>query len=67
MAREELSQLGRAGHASRDGRLADCVEVYPLLLERGVSLEAGWQAWNLGMVPSRHAREVMGVPVTGKA
>jgi hypothetical protein len=26
-----------------------------------VNLEAGWQAWRLGMVPSRHAREVMGV------
>ena len=33
------------------------------MLERGVSLEAGWQAWQLGMVPDRHAREVMGVPV----
>jgi hypothetical protein len=67
VAQEELSRLGRAGHALRDGKLADCVEAYQLLLERGVSLEAGWQAWHLGMVPSRHAREVMGVAVNEKA
>ncbi|MDT0398411.1 MULTISPECIES: tetratricopeptide repeat protein [Streptomyces] len=64
VAQEELAQLGRAGHALRDGKLADCVEAYQLLLERGVTLESGWQAWHLGMVPTRHAREVMGVPVT---
>ena len=29
--------------------------------------ETGWQAWRLGMVPNRHAREVMGVPVAGEA
>jgi hypothetical protein len=39
------------------------VEAYQLLLERGVNLEEGWPAWRLGMVPSRHAREVMGVAV----
>jgi hypothetical protein len=32
-----------------------------------VNLEAGWQAWRLGMVPSRHAREVMGVTVSSTA
>jgi hypothetical protein len=32
-----------------------------------VTLEAGWQAWRLGMVPNRHAREVMGVAVEPKA
>ncbi|MFG2511739.1 tetratricopeptide repeat protein [Streptomyces sp. NPDC048584] len=63
VAQEELAQLGRAGHALRDGKLADYVEAYQLLLERGVTLESGWQAWHLGMVPTRHAREVMGVPV----
>jgi tetratricopeptide (TPR) repeat protein len=63
VAQEELAQLGRARHGLRDEKLDDCVEAYRLLLERGVSLEAGWQAWRLGMVPNRHAREVMGVLV----
>ncbi|WP_128433386.1 tetratricopeptide repeat protein [Streptomyces cyaneus] len=63
VAQEELAQLGRAGHALRDGKLNDYVEAYLLLLERGVNLEEGWQAWRLGMVPNRHAREVMGVGV----
>lgn len=63
VAQEELAQLGRAGHALRDGKLSDYVEAYLLLLERGVNLEEGWQAWRLGMVPNRHAREVMGVGV----
>ncbi|MFJ8197627.1 tetratricopeptide repeat protein [Streptomyces sp. NPDC096152] len=63
VAQEELSRLARDGHPARDGKLDDYVEAYQLLLERGVNLEAGWQAWRLGMVPDRHAREVMGVAV----
>ena len=63
VAQEDLAQLSRTGHPLRDEKLDDYVETYQLLLERGVSLEAGWQAWRLGMVPSRHAREVMGVAV----
>lgn len=63
VAQEELSRLARAGHPTRDGKLDDYVEAYGLLLERGADLESGWQAWHLGMVPSRHAREVMGIPV----
>ncbi len=62
VAQEELTQLARGRHGLRDGKLDDFVEAYLLLLERGVDLEAGWQAWRLGMVPNRHAREVMGVP-----
>ncbi|WP_405973805.1 tetratricopeptide repeat protein [Streptomyces sp. NBC_00988] len=65
VAQEELAQLSRTGHPHRDEKLHDYVEAYQLLLERGVNLEAGWQAWRLGMVPSRHAREVMGVTVSG--
>lgn len=64
VAQEELSQLARAGHPTRDGKLADYMEAFGLLLERGADLEAGWQAWRLGMVPNRHSREVMGVTVT---
>ncbi|WP_405991216.1 tetratricopeptide repeat protein [Streptomyces sp. NBC_00986] len=65
VAQEELAQLSRTRHPYRDEKLDDYVEAYQLLLERGVNLEAGWQAWRLGMVPSRHAREVMGVAVSG--
>ncbi|MFJ3666053.1 tetratricopeptide repeat protein [Streptomyces sp. NPDC090106] len=64
VAQEELAALRRTGHPLRDEKLDDYVEAYLLVLERGVSLEDGWQAWRLGMVPNRHAREVMGVPVT---
>ncbi|MET7595188.1 tetratricopeptide repeat protein [Streptomyces sp. NPDC005481] len=64
VAQEELARLSRSPHPARDGKLDDYVEAYQLLLERGVDLDAGWQAWRLGMVPDRHAREVMGVPVT---
>ncbi|MGW2647757.1 tetratricopeptide repeat protein [Streptomyces sp. NPDC001393] len=63
VAQEELAQLARAGHPLRDEKLADYVPAYALLLERGVSLEDGWQAWRLRMTPDRHAREVMGVAV----
>ncbi|MGW9027510.1 tetratricopeptide repeat protein [Streptomyces sp. NPDC055722] len=63
VAEEELAQLSRAGHPARDEKLDDVVGAYGVLLERGVSLEDGWQAWRLGMVPGRHAREVMGVEV----
>ncbi|MHC5908585.1 tetratricopeptide repeat protein, partial [Streptomyces sp. S6] len=67
VAQEELLQLGREGHALRDDKLGDLVGAYGLVLERGVSLEAGWQGWRLRMVPGRHAREVMGVAVSAGA
>ncbi|MEV5877184.1 tetratricopeptide repeat protein [Streptomyces sp. NPDC052101] len=63
VAQEELAQLARAGHRLRDEKLADYLAAYALLLERGVSLEDGWQAWRLRMTPDRHARDVMGVAV----
>ncbi|MFG2940041.1 tetratricopeptide repeat protein [Streptomyces sp. NPDC048282] len=65
VAQEDLAQLARTTHPLRDEKLTEYVTAYGLLLERGVNLEAGWQAWRLGMVPSRHSREVMGVPVPG--
>ncbi|MFE9887615.1 tetratricopeptide repeat protein [Streptomyces scopuliridis] len=64
VAEQELSDLSAAGHASRDGKLADSMATLGVMLSRGVRLEDGWQSWHLGMVPNRHAREVMGVPVT---
>ncbi|MCM2389235.1 tetratricopeptide repeat protein [Streptomyces albipurpureus] len=63
VAQQELAQLREAGHPARDGKLEDCAQTLAVMLERGVRLEDGWQAWSLGMVPNRHAREVMGVPV----
>ncbi|MER5767637.1 tetratricopeptide repeat protein [Streptomyces sp. NPDC001985] len=63
VAQEELARLRAAGHGTRDGKLEDCAQALAVMLERGVRLEDGWQAWDLGMVPNRHAREVMGVPV----
>ncbi|MFF9205704.1 hypothetical protein ACF1AE_28580 [Streptomyces sp. NPDC014986] len=56
-ARAVEEEVRRSGGRS-DGKV---------LLARGVSLKAGRQAWRLGMVPGRHAREVMGVAVGGKA
>ncbi|MGW1071460.1 tetratricopeptide repeat protein [Streptomyces sp. NPDC002537] len=64
VAREELAGLLRelrAADWAMDPVLEDCAETFALLLERGVEPEAGWQAWRLGMVPGRRAREVMAV------
>lgn len=63
VAEQELAELTASRHATRDGKLEECAETFAVMLERGVALEDGWQAWRLGMVPNRHAREVMGVPV----
>ncbi|MDQ8708137.1 tetratricopeptide repeat protein [Streptomyces sp. LHD-70] len=62
VAAEELAQLTRAGHPARDTALQGYLPAYALMLDRGVELDAGWQAWRLGMVPNRQAREIMGVP-----
>ncbi|MFI5802577.1 tetratricopeptide repeat protein [Streptomyces sp. NPDC051561] len=59
----ELAGLPADPHPTRDDRLADCAEAYRAVLARGPDPAAGWQAWRLGMVPNRHSREVMGVPV----
>ncbi|PJN37176.1 hypothetical protein CG747_30250 [Streptomyces sp. CB02959] len=67
VAQEELAQLVRERHDGRDAKLEDCAQTFGLLLERGVEPETGWQAWRLGMVPDRHAREIMGVPTAPAA
>ncbi|WP_411114267.1 tetratricopeptide repeat protein [Streptomyces sp. 029-5] len=64
VAEQELSDLTAAAHPARDGKLAESAATLGVMLGRGLRLEDGWQAWQLGMVPNRHAREVMGVPVT---
>ncbi|MEV8230733.1 tetratricopeptide repeat protein [Streptomyces sp. NPDC079167] len=63
VAQQELTDLLDASHPLRDAKLEDCAEAFRVVLNRGVDLDGGWQAWRLGLTPSRHAREVMGVPV----
>uniref|UniRef100_A0AAU3GUB9 Tetratricopeptide repeat protein n=1 Tax=Streptomyces sp. NBC_01401 TaxID=2903854 RepID=A0AAU3GUB9_9ACTN len=63
VAQQELADLLEASHPLRDAKLEDCAEAFRVVLNRGVDLDDGWQAWRLGLTPSRHAREVMGVPV----
>lgn len=63
VAQQELADLLDAAHPLRDAKLEDCAEAFRVVLNRGVDLDDGWQAWRLGLTPSRHAREVMGVPV----
>ncbi|MFF3841836.1 tetratricopeptide repeat protein [Streptomyces sp. NPDC001930] len=62
-AREELAALVADRHPARDPRLDDYAEAYAVVLGRGIHPSTPWQAWDLGMVPNRHAREVLGVPV----
>ncbi|WP_411082073.1 tetratricopeptide repeat protein [Streptomyces sp. cmx-18-6] len=65
VAQQELAELAAEHHPARDSRLERCAEAFALVLERGVDLDDGWQAWRLGLIPTRHSREVMGVPVEG--
>ncbi|MFV5993779.1 tetratricopeptide repeat protein [Streptomyces sp. NPDC056231] len=67
VAQQELADLLRAGHPTRDSRLEDCAEAFTVVLNRGIDLEDGWQAWRLGMTPTRHAREIMGVAVEARS
>ncbi|MEU8759834.1 tetratricopeptide repeat protein [Streptomyces sp. NPDC048659] len=60
-AREELAALAAARHPSRDPRVDDCAAAYAHVLDRAASPAPAWAAWDLGMVPGRGAREVMGV------
>ncbi|UGY93346.1 tetratricopeptide repeat protein [Streptomyces gobiensis] len=60
VAQEELAGLLREGHPARDPVLEDSAEAYALMLERGIEPESGWRVWQLGMVPSRQSRDVMG-------
>ncbi|MER5274778.1 tetratricopeptide repeat protein [Streptomyces sp. NPDC002809] len=65
VAQQELADLIAAGHPTRDTKLEDCAAAFRVVLNRGVDLEDGWQAWRLGLTPTRQAREIMGVPVPG--
>ncbi|MEU2391011.1 tetratricopeptide repeat protein [Streptomyces sp. NPDC007369] len=61
-ARAELARLAEAPHPARDGRLADCLDAYAVVLGRGVDPAEGWQAWRLALTPTLGSREIMGVP-----
>jgi len=63
VAQQELTAPLEAAHPLRDTGLEDCAEAFRVVLDRGVDLDDGWQAWRLGLTPSRRAREVMGVPL----
>lgn len=63
VAQQELAELVQNAHPMRDVKLTNCADAFRVILNRGVDLDDGWQAWRLGLTPSRQAREVMGVPV----
>ncbi|MDF6044503.1 tetratricopeptide repeat protein [Streptomyces sp. JH14] len=66
VAQQELADLLAAGHPTRDGKLEDCAEAFAVVLNRGIDLEDGWQAWRLGLTPTRRTREIMGVAVEAR-
>ncbi|MFD3451749.1 tetratricopeptide repeat protein [Streptomyces sp. NPDC058691] len=66
-AREGLSTLLRDTYEGRDLDLEEYAEAYALLLERGVEPGTPWEAWRLGMVPSRGARMAMTPPPADRA
>lgn len=63
VAQQEPADLLGVDHPTRDGGLEDCAEAFAVMLNRGVDLEDGRQAWRPGMTPARQAREIMGVPL----
>ncbi|NUW10847.1 AAA family ATPase [Streptomyces sp. CAI-21] len=56
-----LDDLMASPSPARDARLTTCLPAFRLLVERGVDPAGEWPVWALGLVPGRHAREVMGV------
>ncbi|MEU6057391.1 tetratricopeptide repeat protein [Streptomyces sp. NPDC047097] len=62
VAQEELTRLAADGHPARDPRLADALATWGLVLERGIRLDSPWQAWALGLTPTRAAAETAGLP-----
>lgn len=60
VAQQELAELLAGSHADRDPAVREAAETYALMLDRGVDPESGWQAWQLGLVPTRQARDVLG-------
>ncbi len=63
VAQQELAELIEARHPARDVKLEQSASALAVALERGVDLEDGWQAWRLGLTPTRSAGHIMGVPL----
>ncbi|MEV8445341.1 tetratricopeptide repeat protein [Streptomyces parvus] len=63
VAQQELAELVAARHPARDAKLEQSAAAFAVALERGVDLEDGWQAWRLGLTPTRGAGQIMGVAV----
>ncbi|WP_369020333.1 tetratricopeptide repeat protein [Streptomyces californicus] len=63
VAQQELAELIEARHPARDVKLEQSAAALAVALERGVDLEDGWQAWRLGLTPTRSAGHIMGVPL----
>ncbi|MEU3134576.1 tetratricopeptide repeat protein [Streptomyces sp. NPDC006854] len=63
VAQQELAELVAARHPARDAKLEQSAAAFAVALERGVDLEDGWQAWRLGLTPTRGAGQIMGVEV----
>ncbi|WP_143663915.1 tetratricopeptide repeat protein, partial [Streptomyces sp. rh34] len=61
VAQQELAELIEGRHPARDGKLEQSAAAFAVALERGVDLEDGWQAWRLGLTPTRAAGQIMGV------
>ena len=62
-ARAELAELLATPYPERDPDLTDYAEAYALLLDRGSIVPGSpWEAWRLGMTPTRSSRMVMAVP-----
>lgn len=62
-AREELQALLAESFPERDPDLTEYAEAHLLLLARGSIVPGSpWDAWRLGMTPTRSARMVMAVP-----
>ncbi|MEV8476324.1 tetratricopeptide repeat protein [Streptomyces sp. NPDC051173] len=62
VAEGELAQLQqelRDTDWPADPTLEEAAGAYALMLQQGIEPEAGWRAWQLGMVPGRRSREVM--------
>ncbi|MFD3413015.1 hypothetical protein [Streptomyces cyaneofuscatus] len=52
---------------TRDSGLERCAEAFAVVLGPDMDLADGWQAWRLGLTPTRHSRGVMGVPAHSTA
>ncbi|MFH8434131.1 tetratricopeptide repeat protein [Streptomyces sp. NPDC018007] len=63
VAQQELAELIEARHPARDVKVEQSAAAFAVVLERGVDLEDGWQAWRLGLTPTRGAGQIMGVPL----